>query len=799
MQRFLYAVLCTLCATSAYAQTYPVSGSVKDNAGAAVPTATVTLLLVADSSWVQSELTDEQGKYLFEKIASGKYIMDVQALGFDNKKFPVEVGDKAIAFEATIDKQANNLEEVTVTATKPFIENTVGKMIVNVGSSAVGIGSNALDLLRKSPGVTVGENGSISIQGKQGVVVLINERPTYLEGEELADYLRSLSSDDIASIELITQPSAKYDAESSAGIINFVQKKNKKEGFNGNATASIGQGVYPHGNGNFNLTYKKKKLNSYLSGSGRKAVGFARRWHERDILDDNGNIAGEVDGETFLKEVFSDVLVRTGADYDATGKTTVGVFVSGNYHPNTEVDIATDLIRNPATGNTITNNSVHQQGFLRKRVLANAYVKNTIDDKNSITTNADYTYSFSKSRQYLNAQNTDNDGNKVSEDLNIRSWVPFTIQAYSLKSDYSGDVTKNIKIEAGVKTAYAVTDNNAMFDKYENDDWVVDNGRTNHFTYKENINAAYVSMNATVNDKCKLQGGLRAEQANIEGYQEVNDQSFERNTLSLFPTAYVSYTLDKKNELQLNFGKRIERPSYNWLNPFPNYTSQYHYETGNPDLKPLIAHEVELSHVYDGKLTTKCSYTHEENMINGVPHKSNIPNVTYQMGENIASINTGSMSVSMYRKLLSWWEISVMGYGFYSDYHDELADERRYGHGYGAHIDSQFSFKNGWKANVQMNYMGRTQEGVYAVMKPAMYNSFNVSKKLFKDSGTISLNVEDPFFVYRYNWEVDNDAVRATGSTKHNTMSVDLSFKYNFGRNTGAKARDNVSDEAKRM
>ncbi len=796
--RYIFPVVLLFHTFVATAQEHALKGIVKDDAGKPVVAATVSLLLASDSSWIKTEFTDDKGSFLFEHIQQGKYLADVQAIGYEHVKTPVSIPGNPLPLTITV-KKNNSLEEVTITANKPFIENGLGKMIVNVGSSVAGKGSNAYDLLRKSPGVVVDESGNISLQGKQGITVLVNERPTYLSGTQLTDYLKTLPSDEIDKLELITQPSAKYDAEGSGGIINIVQKKNRKKGFNGTATVTPGIGVYPSMHNNAMVTWKKNRLNLYVSGNYMQATGFLRSSYQRELYDDNGGLETVINGGVFMKERFSDALLRTGADYDINEKTTAGIMVSGNYHPNTEVDDATDAIQDVQTNSVFYSKAKHDRGFLRKRIVVNAYLKNKPDDKNSIVTNADYTQYAAMGWQYLDNTNEDAAGNILPGNLQVRSRTPFAIDAVSIKSDYTGEYSKHTQLEAGIKSSYTQTDNNAMFDMYTGSAWINDTARTNHFIYRENINAAYASLNKEINNKWKLQCGLRAEHTHISGRQLANGEHFERNIVSLFPTAYAAYTINKKHEVQLNYGRRIHRPQYNALNPFPVYTSRYHYKTGNPALQPQMTHNIELTHVYNNMLTTRVYCSQTNNVINDVLYKDEQPDVTYRRPENIAKQNTAGMSVTMYKKLLDWWELSVMGYGFYSGYYDEATTKHKQGNGYGFSIDSQFVFKNGWRAESHINIMGRRQEGIYAVMEPAVYSSCGVSKKVFKDTGTIALNMEDPFFAYRYNWSTDSGGVEASGSTKFHTLNFGLSFIYNFGSESAEKQREHTSDEVRRM
>ncbi|WP_276133638.1 TonB-dependent receptor [Polluticoccus soli] len=794
----IFTSLLMLCSYSMSAQEWRLAGTVKDNTGTPVVSATVSLLQASDSSWVQSSLTTENGEYSFDKVVNGKYLLDIQALGFVSKKLAVPESQSA-RLDVVLDKRAGTLDQVTVTASKPFIENGPGKMVVNVGSMVQAIGSTAYDVLVKSPGVTIDAQGNISIQGKQGITVLINERPTYLSGRELVDYLKSLPSDDVAQLELITQPSSRYDAEGSSGIINIVQKKNRKEGFNGSINITPGYGIYPTFHNNGRLTWKKGKLNSYINASYMEATGFLRADYKRDLVDDEKNILTHMEGDAFMKEHFSDAMVRAGADYDVNDKTIGGVLINYNYHPNTQLDESKDYITDVASSATFFSHALHERGFLRKRIAANAYLKNKINNKHNIITNADYTRNFTKSRQLLDNKNQKLSGEDLGNGLLVRSWTPTTIDAKSLKSDYTGELSKTTKIEAGVKCSYTTTDNNAMFDIYTPEGWVYDSARTNRFVYKENINAAYFSVNHQFGERWKTQAGLRMENTNTSGLQDIGNQYFERHFTNVFPTAYISYTVNKKNEVQLNCGRRINRPQYNRLNPFAEYISQYYYEIGNPELNPEITTDVELTHVYNSMLTTRAWYSKTTSGMNAVTFKDSKPNTAYRQFINIAEGSNTGLSASMYKKLLDWWEISINGWASYTSFYNANTKEHRSGSGWGVDLDSQFAFKDGWKAETHIGFTGPYQDGLYTRVKPAIWTSAGVSKKVLKDSGTIALNIEDPFLAYRHIWASNTGEVIANGQFKYHTIHYGLSFVYNFGRETNGKQRENVTDEAKRM
>lgn len=704
MHRFLFIWCYLVFCSHVYGQPFLIEGTVRDNKAIPLETATVSLLQAKDSSWISSELTDSMGYFYFHSMA-GKYILDVQLEGYSRLKVPIAITGNMQIADIFLVKQSEALKEIVVSSRRQYIETGQGKTVLNIAGNTNTAGANAYDMLKRSPGVTIGMDGNISMQGKQGVVVYIDDRPTYMAGKDLEDFLKSLTADNIAQLELITQPSARYDAAGNAGIINIKQKKQKKQGINGSLISTIAQSVYPYTSHNGSLNYNTGKFNLYTTGGYLINTSYLKTKTTRVIMNDAGDTASNIRTDYFIRETLSDYFLRTGVDYTVKDGLTTGVMLVGVYHPNEETDRAVTAIADHTTSTTYSNFSLADKGFIRKRAEGNVYLNGKISKDHNLRLNADYLYNKTSYRQYLSSRHYNvSAGGSSPGNIDIRSKQPFITDAISLKADYTGKVG-DVSLESGLKHSSVVVDVNAIFDVYH-DNWVHDTIRSNHFIYHEQISAAYISANKNLNERWKVQIGLRTEQAVIRGEQVVQHQSFRTNKLSLFPTAYIAYAANEKNQFDLNYGRRIERPHYRALNPFADYSLLYFYEKGNPRLLPAFAHNIELKHSYDKFITTTANYNRTRGLFYRVQKRDSATGGVYLTPENNASSHTVTMSLQVYKKLIEQFELTVSGMGYYSAYDGSINGEDIHTTAASGNValDTVSRFKNGWAIQTNINY-----------------------------------------------------------------------------------------------
>ena len=795
----LFFVIYLFYNNHSFAQVGVIKGTVIAS-GEKVTAATVSLLRDTDSAWIRSELTDDKGSFTFTDVLAADYIISVSSVGFITALKKVNVKDNADA-EYTFDLQKRDtaLTEITVSAKKTFIEMSLGKMIVNVDGSPTTAGANALDLLRRLPGLMVSPDGTISINGKQGVLILIDDRPTYLSEDQLAEYLRTITSDEISQMELITQPGAKYDASGNTGVINIKMKKSKKKGFNGNMMLSLGQGVYPVEHSSLLLNYRKNKLSLLLSASDLEAKGFGD-WTETQYSIDpaTGAVTGTSKLHSTPWERFGVSTIRLAADYNWTGQTTIGASARGTYHPNSSYGYTSSF----STDNTGTkyNENMTPDGFIRKDVVANAYLTHKFTKQSTLDVNADYLAYGNYARQDVNSQSNDSQMRPLPDPLILHSRQQSLINVWSIKADEVAILNNGLKLESGLKSSYVTTDNNAMFTIFRDNALTDDTMRTNHFLYRENINAAYASLDKIFDSKWETKLGLRAEQTNAAGIQYVHDSRFGRNYLSLFPTGFTTYKADSNNQFELNYGRRIDRPGYRWLNPFIYYSLQYNYSVGNPFLLPQYTNNIELKHSYKNMLITAVSFSSTTNVISDVLVVDSATKKVYSTHRNIDAHKTADYHIIFNRDLFKWCTINAGGYVFYSVYSGLLTGKNviHEGVGYSIHFSTQFDPGKDWKIGANGYYENRSIPSLIETYGAQLYMEFGISKKIRKDI-QIKLSAYDPFYLYRLYIHNRMDDFRSDAVFRNGTQQIALEFSYSFGKKQSESQRKNTLDESDRI
>jgi hypothetical protein len=796
MKHFATTITALCCMTAAQAQT-SFSGTVNDKT-AAVPDATVSLLRTADSSWVQSQLTDSLGHFAFKDLQDKKYILNVRATGYEELKALYE-GQPAITL--SLQRNSTALREIVVQSKAPVIQSGMGKTTVNFEQATISAGSNVLELLRRAPGVTVDGNGNISMNGK-GVLVMIGDKQTYLSGEDLVHYLKSLPAEQVAQLELMSQPSAKYDAEGNTGIINIKMRRNRKTGLNGNATLAAGLGVYPTTHNTANLSYGGDKLSAYANAGYMRATGFLDQSMERSASDPaSGALLSSARQHGFLKETFDDASVKVGADYKANEKLDLGGSLQGIYHTNTETDRTNAYLYDAVAGTEIYNRSVNERGFIRSNLNASFNAGYKPAKGQEITADFNYLYYDQHDGQDLESSNYDANGQPSGNDLQLRSMFPILREVYVAKADYAGAWGKT-NIEAGLKGVFLFNGNGSYYQTPQAGVWVNDTMRTNNYIYKEQIQAAYLSADRSWSPKWQTKLGLRAERTYIDGFQETSGIHFVRDFISLFPTAFVSYKPNEHNTFELNCGRRINRPSYRDLNPFVFYTSQYNYSSGNPELLPEFRNRAELSHNYKNRFISSMSVARVYNCINSVVIYNEVTKAVQETLQNNAQRVNAHFSTSYNRQLFEWWQLNASYDWYYNDYQDNDGHSLGRSNGHSVSVNNQFTFKGGWSLDTFYAFNSGDLQSISERSKPSHWLNASVAKKIWKDTATVKLSLEDPFAFYRYRYATDWNGVQAYTDSKFATQQMSLSFTYNFGKKQDKAApsqRQGSAEESKRM
>jgi len=792
-----------------------ISGTIVDGGDQKViNAATISLFKTKDSSLVKINLADKAGNFLFENVAFGKYYLLVTSVGRQQVYSPVlEVSSnhpEVNAGKLQLKENVKTLSEVNVAAAikKPFIERKIDRTVINVDASITNAGTTALEVLEKSPGVTVDKDGNVSLKGKSGVMIMMDGRPSYLSGQELANLLKNMPSTSIDQIEIMTNPSAKYDAAGNSGIINIKTKKNKVKGLNGSITAGVSQAKYTRSNNSINLNYRTGKFNLFGNVNYSYWKSYQNLYIHRNFRNEvTKNLETIFEQNTRMIHTSTYQNIKAGLDFYANKKTTAGIVVSGFINPNKNTGLNTTLLKG---ADDITDSIVVADNTDKGRsnnVSVNLNLRHVYDTTGKeFSIDADYLTYYQNKDQFLINQYMDPHYNVMRPQSELKGTLPSNINIYSAKTDWTFPVTKSSKIETGLKTSYVTTDNNALYQNNTSSGYVTDFGKTNHFIYKENINAAYVNYSTQIK-KFGFQAGLRAENTNAKGHQVGDstraDSAFTKNYTNLFPTVYVSYEANKKNTFSVNYGRRIDRPSYGDLNPFYYFLDEYTYEVGNTLLQPQFTDNIELSHTYNGFLTTTINYSHTKNVFSDVIKQITSERKTFQTKDNIASRINYGLSVSAYFPVTKFFTTNIYTNVIHDSYNGELDGGNLDVNGvtFFGNMSNQFKFKKGWSAELSGFY--RTKGIESQIVMNAMWRmDAGVQKKILKNKGTLKLSVRDIFNSQNFSGFVKYQDIDIKIKNTRDSRTASLTFSYSFGKplqNQQRRKTGSASDEQSRV
>ncbi|WP_158991831.1 outer membrane beta-barrel family protein [Mucilaginibacter sp. L196] len=793
--KILTIILCAGYLNTASAQsTNPgkIKGVLNDTQSKPVDYASVSLLNAKDSTTVIGTLSTEAGEYHFDNIKNGTYIVKATVVGYENassQPFTVSDSSKTILVPVLKMKTSNrNLNTVVITATKPTIEHLADKTVINVAGSVLATGNTAMDILERAPGVTVDKDDNISLKGKQGVTVMINDKLTYLSAAQLATLLRSTDGGTIQSIELITNPSAKYDAAGNSGIINIKLKKNKMSGTNGTVSVTGGLGTYAKSSEEFSINHKEGNLNVFGNFS-RGDIPSARIIDIDRVVTDAGQ-STYFKQSTFMPQVNHYNNYSFGADYDSSPKNTFGFAVNGYFNQDDQGNTNNTKISSTPTGAPDSTQKTLSQ-------INQSYRNYTIDlnDTYKIDTlgqELSFDVDYSKFNNNSNA-NYDtffsNPLNPTEIPLYLRQITPSTINIRVAKVDYTKNMTKSLKLEVGGKYSDVKTDNDLNATTKTDSGYVNDAALTNRFIYDEKISAGYVNFTKTYKNT-SVEVGLRGEYTQSKGDLVTQDSINQRKYFNLFPSAFLHHTFNDKNEVNLSYSRRIDRPDYSDLNPFVYYLDQYTYSQGNPFLRPQYTNNFELNYTYNKSYNLSLSYSHTMDAIQQIILTKDATKASYQTNLNISSQDAYNASISIPVTVTKWWSINFDATAFYLKFKSDTLAGGTLNRGKLAYVvkaNQTFTFA-GFKAELFANYQSPLTYGLYDIY--ARYNvDAGISHSFDNKKLNIKFSVSDIFNTQRNNLDINYQSDNLQIRQKNESRIARLSLTYNFG-NSSIKKRE---------
>lgn len=799
----LLLVLLTSLSSYVFAQTYAVKGTAKTQTNEAASFATISLHNAADSTLFKADIADENGGFKINGVAKGKYFIKISAVGFRAFASPIfEVIDTDVEFNTfVLTADTQQLKEVKVVASKPLIEVKEDRVIFNVESSISSTGTNALELMRKSPGVQVDKDENILVKGKSGVRIYIDGRPSPMSGRDLASTLKSMNSADIEAIEIITNPSAKYDAAGDLGIINIRLKKNRKMGTNGNISLGGMFGISPKYNSSVSLNHREKKVNLFGTYSYNQGG-----WHNQTL--DNQILNNTMYNKTW-RGLWRDTSsnLKAGADYFINSKNTIGFNLNGRVSNHNGGGESETLIGRRYASMPDSAILYSQTSNPEKNKNLNLNFNYRYADTTGHELNFDVDYGIFNSRgiSYQPNRYTFVNSDRPSFERNYVTKTPIDILIKSAKIDYEQPFKKG-KLAYGVKLSDVTSDNTFdFFTKIQNEE-IRDIDRSNQFRYTERVYAAYVNYNKSLGKKWNIQAGLRAENTQSLGkltsFKQNDLDKVDTTYLNLFPSGAISYKATDNHSFNINYSRRINRPSYQNLNPFEYRIDELVYSKGNPFLRPEYANNFKLTHIYKGKLTSSFGYWRTKYPVVGlrIPYDESR---TYFISENLDYSEGYNLDLSLNTQLTKWWELNLNLNGYYNLWRAKLDNGLIINNStvaFNGNGQSTFKLKNNWTFELSGWYNSPYRRIDYNSSMGML--DAGVQKKFLKDNATLKVVFSDVLNTARGGHHSEYAGIATNLRFKFEGRLLRVTFNYRFGSKEIKEARNRKAgseDEQRRI
>ncbi|WP_264552424.1 TonB-dependent receptor domain-containing protein [Flavobacterium sp. N2038] len=681
--------------------------------------------------------------------------------------------------DSIVETSINVLDEIVITKKKVLYTQKSDRLVFNVENSIVSEGGTALDVLSRAPGVIVSQDGYLSIRGQQGVAVMINGKLTQLSQKELANYLKSTTSSNIKQIEVITNPSSKYDATGKAGIINIILKKPGTGGLKGTAFASYGRGRKNRTNSGVNLSYNKDKFGIYGNYSytfrgeeERKEFGQIQYTDVTRKQISTKNHQSSVTDEPLTSNNF-----KIGTTYEISTKTNFEV----------SVDAKLGRYENIANGQNTLLNALDQVQFdastyndSKEKWNDYTYAFSGVHKFNTEGKNMsfDFEYETSKfrSNQFQSAQNIA--PSNTAEINDRRGYIPSQLSVFTGKVDFTNPLKEKQSIEWGFKASLKNNDNPSVYEYYENNQWLIDPTSTNHFEYKEQIYAAYANYKYQIGD-FNIQGGLRSEYTAINILQKTLHEEHKDDYLKWFPSISMKYELTADHSLHTSYSKRINRPSQFDLNPFRFYDDSFNYSQGNPNLVPEITHAIEAGYAWKSVFMASVYFNTTKDVFTEVYDYNPDTNTTVTSQINISKSYNYGVNITHSAELYKFWSVNTLFNVFENRFMGNVLNAATIDPivTLNLNVQNSFTLSESLKAEMNAQYQSKSNLGIYE--RDSFFDfSIGISKQILSNKGNIKLNITDIFNTNNFHI---NSVIAQTSINKRYDLDnriATLSFTY---------------------
>lgn len=793
--KYFHTVLFALTSMLLHAQ-IEIKGNLVNSDNDALSYANIAVYTQADSTLYKVFLTEEDGSFQFV-IPQNKYYLLLSYVGFEEATRQVSSSSN---FEnLVLNNVSTDLETAVIKASRPLLQRSHEKLIVNVENSILSSGNNTLELLQKSPGVIVDQDNNISMNGRSSVRIFIDGKDARLSGDQLSSLLEGMPSSGIERIELITNPSAKYEAQGDGGIIDIITKRGKLFGTNGSLTVNAGHGRYFRSDASININHKTENFTLFGQYSISKRNQYMEIIIDRTFLD-GAEPLQQVDMQTLFKLPIETHNPRIGFDYNLGKKSSIGILIS-SFANITGQESNADIILNDGDLNFLefqTTDAITKTTW--QQLTGNIHYDYEPNKASKLDLDIDYSKFNNESRETFASIFFDESNSILSENSLLGS-IDGTLELFGISADYTSDFQKHHKIEFGTKNTFVKTDNDLEYLDKVNGTTTINTGLSNHFIYDEKINAGYFIYGYS-RDKFSLNLGLRAEHTKIEGNQLTTGEKFTNSYTNYFPSSSVNYTINQNHILGISLSRRINRPSYQNLNPFRFFVNTYTYRVGNPLLTPEFTWSYELNYTLNQRYFLSMNYSSSTDNLARAIFQEQGDDIIVVSPVNVATLNSLSFNLSLpvhiTSKWTSQWNLSyslndyngpIGGFQF-----DRLNDifvlntnhNIRIGRGFSIQLGG-FYLPSHWATVTQINDISQISVGI--------------QKRILNNKGNLRLNFNDIFYKGFPAGRTEFGTVDDIFISKRDTRYVNLSFSYNFGKQTVRTSRPRrsaVQDELNR-
>jgi outer membrane receptor protein involved in Fe transport len=741
-----------------------------------------------DNNLIKGVITSEDGTF---EITSdnGTYTLNVSFLGYKNWKKTLDITGDLDLGEIVIELDTE-LDTVVIVAKKKIFERKVDRMVFNVENSLSATGGDAIDALRVSPGLFVKDN-QITMIGKDGMQLMINGRIMPLAGDDLINFLRTIPADDIKSIEIITNPPAKYDAAGNSGIINVVLKKGKLNSWNNSTSYSYTQAIYAAHVLRNNFSLKEDKYQMLVSLSGGLGAEL------NDIESTTFFTESTWDADTDRKHEQDFFSSRLVFDYNLTEKLSIGTQYLFNYNAPDYSDRTDTRILN--LDNTLDLKRINT-GFNDRETKyhnINAHMLYKVDTLDrEISVDLDYLTYRSDTDRRFETNEFDANGNFLSTIGEADNFGNLEVNSLSARVDVEHPFEK-INLSYGGKLSYIENNSDTRFFDTSSGVPVLDPNQTDEFEYEETIQALYISATTSLGEKWSAQVGLRYEAIDIENFSKVLNQRNKIDYDEFFPTLYLQYDIDDDNSLYANYGRRIDRPSYSALNPFRFYYDSNKYSEGNPFLRPSFTNNVEIG--YGGNhLNANIFYSNLKDGMGPVSIMIDDENFTIISQENYYKTDTYGFQITSSYDFYDWWEnYNVISY---TNFKPELTNNNIDAILNGDDVylfatSNAFTISEKFNAGMTFYYQTPFSDDIFRYGES--YNlSFSFRYRMLDKKLNLSVNINDVFNRDPSRIKSITNGILNSYLQNNSSRRIRFSISYNFGnKDKKVNSRDSGNED----